>query len=529
MSTLLESADRNEHGAGLPAPSPPPAPDSGTHFRDVPSLERRDRDVMEDIVRAQHRLDMRTEAARARSRQTRGNEPAQTDPLRRLRISPGSAVRSRPSRHREDGPARGSARTTLPTPPLDQYDPEADLFAHEIRRSSHPLTNEWNAHSLADGLGDRNRSPTPADGWEVMRSTINPDPTLPSADSSFTSAAASQSFNSQPGTNVTEPDQNSRPTSSSDGDHGASNEDSESDSASSVDQDDLVCEDEESAQRQMVSAANFAEDMYDLELSSSRGRVRVQEQERIRALNGNRFALSHEHARIDIGFRLIEEALETDEGRERLLQIGAFDGEDDFQSFMRDRVARMRQRQQDTLDLYDSDSLTRRETPQYSDATWQAVSEARAQVHNYFRRYTADALVSPANRTHSPRHARDSSLPPRYFPVVDGPLASHPDVDAFVSRDAPEPHPVSPPTQRSQTEVADALLSGSETEDMGAMRRVVERLARRDDVPESWWMSMGLNLSRTRPQRARSPRPAQQLAVANRVQAGRVERRNSRL
>jgi hypothetical protein len=35
------------------------------------------------------------------------------------------------------------------------------------------------------------------------------------------------------------------------------------------------------------------------------------------------------------------------------------------------------------------------------------------------------------------------------------------------------------------------------------MRRIIERLAQRDDVPEEWWMSMGLNLSRTRPRSRR--------------------------
>ncbi|OTA24688.1 hypothetical protein BTJ68_11080 [Hortaea werneckii EXF-2000] len=77
-------------------------------------------------------------------------------------------------------------------------------------------------------------------------------------------------------------------------------------------------------------------------------------------------------------------------------------------------------------------------------------------------------------------------------------------------------------------------LLNSGPDDLDAMRRIVERLARRDDVPDSWWMSMGLNLSRTRPQRARSPprRGAGELAspaAGNRVQTGRVERGTSRL
>jgi len=46
-----------------------------------------------------------------------------------------------------------------------------------------------------DGLGDRELSIGPSDEqWLVMQSTVAPDDTLPSADSSFTSAAASASF-----------------------------------------------------------------------------------------------------------------------------------------------------------------------------------------------------------------------------------------------------------------------------------------------------------------------------------------------
>lgn len=50
-----------------------------------------------------------------------------------------------------------------------------------------------------DGLGDRELSLGPGDAeeeeaWEVMQTTVAPDHTLPSADSSFTSAAASASF-----------------------------------------------------------------------------------------------------------------------------------------------------------------------------------------------------------------------------------------------------------------------------------------------------------------------------------------------
>ncbi|KAI6970206.1 hypothetical protein KC332_g13367 [Hortaea werneckii] len=422
--------------------------------------------------------------------------------------------------------AQLSARATLPTPPMDQSDPDA-----EVRRPSHPLSNEWRPHSPVegpvDGLGDRNRSPTPMDGWEIMRGTIDPDPTLPSTDSSFTSAAASQSFNSHPATNITEPEQTSARASYSDRSQRTRDHESTSDTSTSFDADDLACEDDETTVRQMVSAENFAEDMYEFEISTSDGRQRVLEQEHIRSLNGNRFALPHESPRIDIGFRLIEEALESEEGRERLFHIGAFDGQEDLQTFMNDRRNPSRvypQNGRRTRPAHMSDFEGESSHPATSRS--RRAGEASAEVDNFFNRYTADSLI--------PAHARTTSPPPRYSPTMpDGPLASHPDVDTFVSRDAPEAHPVSPPTHRSHHDVTMSLFN-SGPDDLDAMRRIVERLARRDDVPDSWWMSMGLNLSRTRPQSARSSRRgagelASPAAAGNRVQTGRVERGTSRL
>ena len=519
MSTLLESADR--HGG---SPPPPPVPESRNYYDDTSSLESRERQLRDSIVRLQERagrLERRTQALRERSNhgaqdngvaRRRASAPRL---LRRLHQSPEPALATRSSR-RDHGSTR---RTNLPTPPLDHPDADSDsLFVPDVRhrldRPSHPLSNSWSPDSPVDGLGDRNRSPTPADGWEVMRSTITPDATLPSADSSFTSAAASQSFTSNP---ATEPDHGTASNSSFDNGRNTS-DDSDSDSASSVDPEDLVCDDDD---QQILGAESFADDMYDFELSTPEGRDRISAVEQVRARDGNRFALAHEPDRIDIGFRLIEDALDTEEGRERLLQVGVLQGPEDiglFEDVVDSRRDPRNRRGQPTdaqmwRDIIESDELPVARAERYSAEARSAVREATAQVHDYFRRYTADALQT----RHSPR-----SPPPQYEP-----LSSHPDVDTFASRDGPEPHPVSPPTQRSQNEVADALLSGDET-DLGAMRRVVERLARRDDVPEEWWMSMGLNLSRTRP-RTHSPRRSETAVVGNRVRAGRIERGTSRL
>lgn len=64
------------------------------------------------------------------------------------------------------------------------------------------LRESWSPATTVDGLGDRERSYSPGDDhdtWDTMLTTIAPDTMLPSADSSFTSAAASASFsNSHP-------------------------------------------------------------------------------------------------------------------------------------------------------------------------------------------------------------------------------------------------------------------------------------------------------------------------------------------
>lgn len=518
ISTLLATTDW-QNGA----PPPAPVPESRNYYEYVPAQDNGERHVRREVLLM--------EAPADRSQRMSQN-------IREIRERPlvGSMYAGAISRSPEPlpQPQRMSQRPqsrsgmpahhgTLPTPPADTSDTDPEsLFLPEARfraRGSHPLRHSWNPGSPVDGLGDRNRSPTPADGWEVMRSTITPDATLPSADSSFTSAAASHSFTSNHDTNANEPGRLSA-SQSSRGSRHSSSHDGESDSASSVDPDDLICDDDNAR-----VAESFAEDMYDFEWSNRDGRDRIRAQEQDHAHTGDRFALPNESDRVEIGFRLIEDALDTEEGRERLLQIGVLDGPNDIGPF--EDVVQMRRsryhapRGSQMHHTSHIRSLRRRQRmngpfsppppPPRGDADRPVVREARAQVHNYFRRFTADAL-------------RSRSPPPHE------PLGSHPDVTSFTSRDPPVPHPVSPPSHRRYNEVVDTLLSGDET-DLGTMRRVVERLARRDDVPDEWWTSIGLNLSRTRPlalSTRRNERRADE-AAGDRVRAGRIERANSRL
>ncbi|KAJ5150694.1 uncharacterized protein N7500_010883 [Penicillium coprophilum] len=91
------------------------------------------------------------------------------------------------------------------------------------RRSSPPMRDRYNSDNLSntqrrptrdpvvDGLGDRQRSPSPdgereTDAWETLLSTITPDATLPSTDTSFTSTSAAGpdiSRNGRPRSSIT--------------------------------------------------------------------------------------------------------------------------------------------------------------------------------------------------------------------------------------------------------------------------------------------------------------------------------------
>lgn len=453
--------------------------------------------------------------------------PGRRSPAHTIVINPGEPLRILRSpepmdrRRREHRGASSAGRSTLPTPPLDTSGPEEDTVntsfvaeteydepseSQRLRRAQplHPLRHSWQASEspepAIDDLGDRNRSPTPGDGWEIMRTTIAPDQTLPSQDSSFASAAAS--FNvSNHNSQSTEQTSNSS-TSRRD----SSNDENENDSASSVDPDDMICTDED-----IYSTEAFAEDMYFHEMQTPEGRERIAAHQRIRDRDGNRFALQTEPARVDIGFRLIEEALESDDGRERVLHIrqGSTENDGRAENTLRSvgaRSARMLAESRRSGRALRQSDAAEAPTPRpdlYSTATHDAANETRRQVNGYFRRFAAGSMPVDGPIIESP-----ASPPPEYEP-----LSSHPNVNTFTSRDGPQAHPISPPSNRSEREVSEALLSG-DVQDLDSMRRVVERLAARDDVPEEWWMSMGLNVSRARVRDrspARDPRSSEQV------------------
>lgn len=400
MSTLLESADRR----AAPRP-PPPVPDPRRY--ELQALDARERELRSSIAQLQGRADRLDREARAVqstiSRSTVPDYPQWSEADRqafiehsvpRRSLSPASSVIRSGQDEAVNALVRFSQSRTqdvpsappnaLPTPPHDAPEDADSLFIPEpsesmrrrLSRRSHPLSNSWRPESPVNGLGDRNRSPTPADGWEIMRTTITPDATLPSADSSFTSAAASHSFTSSNDTNITEPDRTSSPDRSrrnatdQDVDHPAS------DSGSSIDPEDLVCNEEE---RQ--ATASFAEDMYLHDQNCPEGRARIVRHYQAHTREGNRYALFDESDHVEIGFRLIDEALYTDQGRERVLQLSRNRHPTDVRMFEEWMFGNRRHRSRRTRRAQITDDEPPSPHPErYSSNQRAAVREASGQV-----------------------------------------------------------------------------------------------------------------------------------------------------
>lgn len=352
IQSLLEHADRS-----LPLPPPPPpVPLSRNYY----TLERRQRELS-DSLQELHAL-RRDAQSFVTGSNDQDNDPW-TESERRLVLETASAAQSRrprlqrsrtrsvhPSANREssetgraegsrqfslgsnilvsDGPAEPVVaflpRTLLPTPPLEHSEVDGDsLFVPEgrsaVSRPLHPLSRSWRADSPVNGLGDRDRSPTPADAWEIMESTITPDTSFPSAESSFATVPATNSFASSNDTTITEPERESASSQRrSRQDHEDDNDNSDGESASSID---IDCTDEE----YIAEAEALAREMYYHEMATPEGRARifsnVPESDRPTTL-------------IDIGFQLIDSALNTEEGRQRVANLG---GEDAIHRMVRFR------------------------------------------------------------------------------------------------------------------------------------------------------------------------------------------------
>ncbi|KAF2490864.1 hypothetical protein BU16DRAFT_136179 [Lophium mytilinum] len=134
-------------------------------------------------------------------------------PLRRSRTPPTRVEsRSRPELIVVDSDGEESDASPVGFPPLRRMG-RRTIADGPLPSSS--LRESWSPASTVDGLGDRERSFSPVDDyWNTTLTTVAPDPHLPSADSSFTSAAASASF-SHPSSRSASSNSNSNSASSS--------------------------------------------------------------------------------------------------------------------------------------------------------------------------------------------------------------------------------------------------------------------------------------------------------------------------
>jgi len=147
-----------------------------------------------------------------------GEQRSQLNPSREQRAS------SSGREHEDTAPTQAPSEV-VDLPPLRRMGRRTTTdgpVPSSLRESWSPAAER--THGVVDGLGDRQRSISSAaggseanvDSWETMFSNIVPDEHLPSADSSFTSAAASASFSaSNEGSRARSTDSSSNSASSS--------------------------------------------------------------------------------------------------------------------------------------------------------------------------------------------------------------------------------------------------------------------------------------------------------------------------
>ncbi|EKV19607.1 hypothetical protein PDIG_02080 [Penicillium digitatum PHI26] len=167
-----------------------------------------EQDERETLVWAQARTasaPRQTEAANQRFRSHR--DQALTNLLGRMDSQPRN-THVNPSLTPNFAPALAYHTTASSTPSVsevrlpslrERYNsdrPSNNSFQPEILESrSHNTQTRPTRDPAVDGLGDRQRSPSPdaereTDAWETLLSTMTPDATLPSTNTSFTSTAA---------------------------------------------------------------------------------------------------------------------------------------------------------------------------------------------------------------------------------------------------------------------------------------------------------------------------------------------------
>jgi hypothetical protein len=361
-------------------------------------------------------------------------------------------------RHRDIASPRPPAGAVEEFPPLRRMGRgpvvDAPLPSSGLRES-------WSPRSPIDGLGDRERSFSPAsvgsDHWETMLTTIAPDINLPSADSSFTSAAASASFS------------NSRS-------HSA---DASSNSISSS-RTSLTVPSEQERERERDQACETDDERPgsppadELTANMRRMRQRVSDLRNLRRTQSLRRLAGP-------GIELpVSRDAPTSPGRQRMRILGPL---------FRNRRLSMRM----------SPPPAERDGNESSGSS--SSSNSILGTRPRYGRYSP----RPARRrlgSTSPDHistTRRSTLHPDISNVsLSEMLRAESQQDSLLRRppSAPQPSTQTPadsfPTSQPPPQLLPETRGETQGEDLDSLRTIVERLAQRDDIPEEWWMSVGL-------------------------------------
>ncbi|PVI07972.1 hypothetical protein DM02DRAFT_237679 [Periconia macrospinosa] len=202
-------------------PPPPPAPESPNFWRRGEHLSRTAAPPPPEERETRFFFRLSTDAPRGLSLDPRRSLPALTP-----NFAPATTSRNIRRSSRHDSPIdthdRSTYRSRSPWDSLraDGSDRRPRIMLRSGRRNmpdgplpSSSLRESWSPTTTVDGLGDRDRSLTPVEEsshWEPFLNGVVPDPLAPTADSSFTSAAASASFsNSQPSSRASSSNSNS--------------------------------------------------------------------------------------------------------------------------------------------------------------------------------------------------------------------------------------------------------------------------------------------------------------------------------
>jgi hypothetical protein len=207
--SIVEDIAREVGGLSRPVRSPMSSSNPGGESFDMPGAlsdpARREtgQRTLNDIVNHRHpgrrlRVPRETSLTNLRDHSFPGEGPGNQQNPESLpftpRFAPAFAFHST-----APGRLHADAVRLSPFPWLDGPGEESGPHVPLLRRVGQRSVNEAhrpNREPVVDGLGDRQRSPSPDDdhendAWETLLTTITPDANLPSADSSFNSASAS--------------------------------------------------------------------------------------------------------------------------------------------------------------------------------------------------------------------------------------------------------------------------------------------------------------------------------------------------